>query len=478
MRPPGTKPRRRAAPPGISARLCSWVRLEAHANGAIAACIEGESISLGTFGATAARCAQELRTGLPLSSLAPEIRNKEIDLLVRRLAGHGLLEYRLGDDEADDLVVIEPQVLGYWPQIPRLNDADALTLSRFAYMRRRGNDMVLESPRAGALFKFRDPKFASFVAMLATPRQFKDILRQDGFPGTELLGLLVDGQVLFKVDNSNESGLRSAEGDNSLVLWDFHDLLFHARSTEGRHANPLGGIYPHEGVIPQLPAVRPSWPGKKIDLRNILASNPDGMAPVAKLLRERHSTREFDDRQPITLAELSKFLDATARILSQASAADVSDDHPETVRPYPTAGASYELELYLAVNNCEGLPQGFYHYDAGAHGLTPIDVPANELKALLLGAAYAMGVDGAPQILITIAARFGRVSWKYSSIAYSLILKDLGVLTQTLYLSATEMGLGGCAIGIANVDQFAKMTGIGFHIEGPVGQFAIGRGAT
>ena len=82
-----------------------------------------------------------------------------------------------------------------------------------------------------------------------------------------------------------------------------------------------------------------------------------------------------------------------------------------------------------------------------------------------------------PQILITIAARFGRTSWKYSSIAYALILKDVGVLMQTFYLMAADMGLGGCAIGTTNIDLFAKMTGIEFHVEGPVGQFALGRGA-
>jgi SagB-type dehydrogenase family enzyme len=128
-------------------------------------------------------------------------------------------------------------------------------------------------------------------------------------------------------------------------------------------------------------------------------------------------------------------------------------------------------------DKCEELARGFYHYDASAHVLVPIGVPTNELKALLAGAAYAMGAPAAPQILITITARFGRISWKYSSIAYSLILKDVGVLTQTFYLMATDMGLGGCAIGIANIDLFAKMTGIEFHVEGPVGQFAIGRGA-
>ena len=96
---------------------------------------------------------------------------------------------------------------------------------------------------------------------------------------------------------------------------------------------------------------------------------------------------------------------------------------------------------------------------------------------MLKAAEFAMGAPAVPQILITIAARFGRISWKYSSIAYALILKDAGVLMQTLYLMATDMGLGGCAIGSTNIDLFAKMTGLEFHVEGAVGQFALGRGA-
>ena len=105
----------------------------------------------------------------------------------------------------------------------------------------------------------------------------------------------------------------------------------------------------------------------------------------------------------------------------------------------------------------------------------PIGVRAQELDAQLAAAEFAMGAPAAPQILITIAARFGRVSWKYSSVAYSLILKDVGVLLQTLYMMATDMRLGGCAIGTNNIDLFAKMTGLEFHVEGPVGQFALGR---
>jgi SagB-type dehydrogenase family enzyme len=392
------------------------------------------------------------------------------------------LEYRLGRSRnVEEEVVIEPQLPDYWPRVPQLGNADVLVLSRFAYMRRRGNEMVLESPRAGALFRICNPKIATALATLSSPQQIGRLRRQDGFPGLELLPLLVDCQILFKVDPARDSGLRAAEGDDNLVLWDFHDLLFHARSTEGRHANPLGGVYPYAGVMPPLPAVRPRWPGKKIDLRKVSAAHSQAISPVPKLLRERHSTRSFDDQRPITLGELSRFLDSTARVQSKFdSKVDPGDGGPVVtyaVRPYPSGGGSYELELYLAVDTCEGLPRGLYHYDAGEHALVPIGVRAQELDALLTGAQFAMGAPAVPQVLITIAARFGRVSWKYSSIAYALILKDVGVLMQTLYLMATEMGLGGCAIGTANIDLFAKMTGIEFHVEGPVGQFALGRGA-
>ena len=480
---PEKKRGRRATPPMVFARLASRVTLEAHASGKIIACFDGYSVGLGAFSAATADRAQDLRIGLPLASFASGGRNidKEIDLLVRRLAGHGLLEYRLGRSANDgDQVVIEPQVADYWPRTPRLGNADVLVLSRFAYMRRRGNEMVLESPRAGALFKICNPKIATAIAILSTPRQIKQLRRQDGFPGVELLALLVDCQILFKIDAAGDSGLRPAEGDGNLVLWDFHDLLFHTRSTEGRHANPLGGLYPYAGVMPPLPAVRPRWPGKKIDLRKFSAAHSEAISPVAKVLHERHSTRSFDDRRPITLAELSRFLDGAARVVSRwESGADIGDAGPMvayTVRPYPSAGASYELEFYLAVDRCEGLARGFYHYDAGGHVLVPIGTRTHELQALLTGAGFAMDAPAPPQILITIAARFGRISWKYSSLAYALILKDVGVLTQTLYLMATDMGLGGCAIGSTNIDLFAKMTGIEFHVEGPVGQFALGRG--
>jgi SagB-type dehydrogenase family enzyme len=477
--PASGKNQGRKTTPVIAARLSDHVTLEGQADGNVVARFEGYAQGLGKFTPATIKRLSELRTGLPLVSISRgRAGDKEINLLVQRLARSGLLEYRLGPARGgQDSVVIEPQIADYSPQISKIGNTDTIALSRFAYLRRRRTEMVLESPRAGALFRITDPKMAAALVTLSKPQKISRYRKERGFPGLEFLGLLMDCQILFKLRDGDSDGLRPSEGDPSLVLWDFHDLLFHTHSTEGRQANPIGGLYSYSDLTAPLPAVRPPWPGKTIDLDGAVTSPP---SPFAGLLDARHSIRDFDDGHPITLGELATLLQTTARVRAKWTApSDMGEEGPEVSyasRPYPSGGAAYELELYLAVNQCEGLARGFYHYDAERHALTPIEVRPQDLDAQLSDAEFAIGASGAPHILIVIAARFGRVSWKYSSVAYSLILKDVGVLTQTLYLAATDLGLGGCAIGTNNIGRFARMTGLEFSTEGPVGLFALGRG--
>jgi SagB-type dehydrogenase family enzyme len=481
LRAPAKKPKRRAsAGPVVSVRLNAQVLLQAQGDGRVTASFDGFSISLGQYSFAALKRAQGIGAGLPLASFSSgKAVDKEIALLVQRLARMGLLEYRFGTAPRE-LAIIEPQISGYWPKIAKCGAGETIVLSRFAYLRRRGNDMVLESPRAAALFRICDPKLAGFFATLSSPQKIGELRRQPGFPGLELIGLLLDCDILFKVGKTD--GLRPSEGDDKLVVWDFHDLLFHTRSTEGRQSSPIGGRYAHVDTIAPPPAVRAPWSGEAIELQDFPA--PAEPSAFVKLLRERHSTRDFDEAQPITLAELAQFLETAARV--QWKWSDPLDFGDGTVgpkidytrRPYPSAGSAYELELYLAVAACEGLAPGFYHYDAERHALVPIAAREQDIAMQFEAAQFAMDAPTRPQILLTIAARFPRISWKYSAIAYSLILKDVGVLLQTLYLTASDMNLGGCAIGTANIELFARMTGQEFHHEGPVGQFALGRSRT
>jgi SagB-type dehydrogenase family enzyme len=479
LRAPVKKQKRKSAAPVVSARLNAHVHLQAQGDGNVTASFDDFTLPLGRYSIDALKRAQGIGAGLPFASFSSAKRvDKEIALLVRRLARTGLLEYRLGTANKD-LAIIEPQIAGYWPQVTKCALSDTIALSRFAYLRRRGNDMVLESPRSAALFRICDPRIASFLATLSSPQKIGTLRRLPGFPGLELLGLLLDCDILLSVGKAGEA-LRPSEGDERLVVWDFHDLLFHSRSTEGRQSSPIGGRYPHLDAIAPPPAVRAPWTGEAIDLKKIAA--PAEPSPFVKLLRERHSTRDFDEAQPITLAELARFLESAVRVQSRWSepldfgGGDIGPEISYTRRPYPSAGSAYELELYLAVNACEGLPPGFYHYDAERHALVPIPAEGQAVALQFEAAQYAMDAPMPPQILFTIAARFDRVAWKYSAIAYSLILKDVGVLLQTLYLTATDMNLGGCAIGTGNIELFARTTGQDFHHEGPVGQFALGRG--
>ena len=89
-------------------------------------------------------------------------------------------------------------------------------------------------------------------------------------------------------------------------------------------------------------------------------------------------------------------------------------------------------------------------------------------------AGMASGGQGTPQILLAITARFPRVMWTYRSIAYGLILRNTGVLYQTLYLAACEMGLAPCAIGSGDSARFARLTGLDPFAEGMVGEFILG----
>jgi oxazoline/thiazoline dehydrogenase len=147
---------------------------------------------------------------------------------------------------------------------------------------------------------------------------------------------------------------------------------------------------------------------------------------------------------------------------------------PFAPRPYPCGGASYELEVYLVVDRCLGLAPGFYRYDAEAHHLAALRAPDVDTDALLDGACAASGASSRPQVLLTIAARFQRQSWKYAGIAYATTLKDLGALYATLYLVATAMGLAPCALGVGDSERFCRLAGTDRYTEATVGEFMIG----
>ena len=183
--------------------------------------------------------------------------------------------------------------------------------------------------------------------------------------------------------------------------------------------------------------------------------------------------------EPVTADELGDLLYRTARVRALVTPGDQEPregrDPRLSDRPYPGGGACYELELYVTVGRCAGLARGVYHYDPFGHRLEPVDADAAVVDGLLSDAAERATMDAAPQVLITLTARFRRISWKYEGLAYATVLKDVGVLFQSLYLVCTAMRLAPCALGAVRADATARALRTDWLLEPTVGQFILGR---
>jgi SagB-type dehydrogenase family enzyme len=420
--------------PGLAA---AWERLAGSTEGA---------------GATEAELTEAVTAAQDERALIP------LQLLLRRLHTGGWLVRELRSDERP-LATLEP--LGH--TLPALRGRagarSALVLSRFAHLRAENGELRLETARAPVSLLLHDPGLAATVARLATPA-----------PRAELAP---DAEAAALLDLLHAAGFvvpAEEEAQAPLALWSFADLLLHARSRVGRNAGGYGGTYRLRGVVEPAPALKPVS-GRTLELPapDLERRQREDM-PLAAVFEQRRSIRRHDDGDPISAAELGEFLYRSARVRQT-----FRDSLQElSARPYPGGGAVYELELYPLVNCCAGLEPALYRYEPGSHALEHIADPGPPVGLLSEYGRLTAEMETPPQVLIMIAARFRRAMWKYESMAYALVLKDVGVMYQTMYSVATAMGLAPCALGGGPADAFAAAARVDYYEESSVGEFLLG----
>ncbi|MEU8362755.1 SagB family peptide dehydrogenase [Nonomuraea sp. NPDC048882] len=251
-----------------------------------------------------------------------------------------------------------------------------------------------------------------------------------------------------------------------------------ARSATGLAAGPAAGFAP--GLAAGLatasaagsasesvtePAAGPAVDLPRPDLERVLATD----LKLTEVLRARRSVRDHDTDRPITVGQLAEFLHRCAATSDRPTP---YGDRPR--RAYPGGGGVHELELYVVAHQVDGLEPGTYHYDGYGHRLEPLARRAGAERTLLEAARSMSGARARPQVLLLVTARFERLMWVYEGLAYALVLKNLGVLMQTMYLVATAMGLGGCALGTSAPRAFQRISGADPLSEDVVGEFMLG----
>lgn len=377
--------------------------------------------------------------------------------VITRLETDGLLAHAVAQGE-EILLELHPLAAGHTFAPRAIPLSDRFLLSRFALCHREGTTLTLDSPLGHAKILLRTPRAAALCAALCTPSTILELAEVTLLPPravADCLTLLASAGCLADEDDKPP-----------LLYWAPHDLMFHARSRAGRHDQPLGATY-RFGAAAEPPGDvrdRPSGPALPLfrpDLARLMSQD----APFTRVLETRRSVRAFG-HTPLSLEQLGEFLYRSARYKGQ-----IGDKRPGP-RPYPAAGGIYELEVYVVSDCCNGLAAGMYHYDPYQHALVPRSALSPACQWLVHQARRA--TTESAQVLLVLAARFPRMFFKYQSIGYSLILKDVGVLQQTMSLVAAAMNLGVCIAGCGDSDVFREALGSDYFEETSVGELVLG----
>lgn len=385
-------------------------------------------------------------------------------VLSNRLGKAGLTETRTLCDQA---VLTGRVPLGPGPSSPwtYYSPTSEYTVSPFMMVHQVDGELVAQSPHSHLGAVLHETGFRVLSALSTAPTSGPALADSLGVDARVIEAILSDLLVAgcLEVHDSNEK-----ERPRSIRQWNLHDAWLHSRTRGARIVKGWGATYPMDGddALPALPDT------ERFEPKLTLPEPMTGSQPLNDVMEQRASLRKFDDANPITKAELSTLLYRVARTRKIVTSADGRDHLVD--RPYPSGGALHEIEFYPIVRLCDGIEPAVWHYESASHQLAKVAPLGPATDRLLQSATYATMNDDLPQVLIVLTARFGRVMWKYETIAYSLILKHVGVVMESLYLVATDIGVAGCAVGSGDAGDFAVASGIDFFEEGSVGEFVVG----
>lgn len=288
-----------------------------------------------------------------------------------------------------------------------------------------------------------------------------DLLKIDSLELKKALQLLtklrfVHKEPLTKEDSSSSDARR----------WEPVDLAWQ------RQRN-YGGAYPMSGRLGKSPSPIKHVKGlSSVALPRVHNSdNSEKKHSLLGTLNNRKSIRKYS-KYSMDISDLSRFLYYSARIKKIFK----SDQGTLTKRPYPSGGGRYPLEIYVVNNRISDIQKALYYYDPYKHKLLLL---SRNKKYQRKFNEFILDVQGQsmnrePDVVLIITAVFARTMWKYSKIALSLIMSDLGGLYQTMYLIATEMNLAPCPLGGTHEQLVRDWLNLDWFEESHVGTFMLG----
>lgn len=162
------------------------------------------------------------------------------------------------------------------------------------------------------------------------------------------------------------------------------------------------------------------------------------------IINSRKSHRVYTE-EPMSLLELSYLLWCAQGVKSVRGKATAA------FRTVPSGGARHPFECYLLIRKVDGLECGLYHYLPFKHQIEYLGCPDDPQQFLSQSVLFQDWACKA-NVIFYFSCVFYRAEWRYGVFAHAPLLIDSGHITQNLYLAATSIGHGGCAIAAVNTD--------------------------
>jgi putative peptide maturation dehydrogenase len=201
-------------------------------------------------------------------------------------------------------------------------------------------------------------------------------------------------------------------------------------------------------------------------------------APVRRefdaLLAQRKTCRNFDGDAAVGAADLATMLH---RVWGAIGTLELAPGAIAVKKNSPAGGGLHAVEAYVLVQRAEGLAPGFYHYLALDHALEPLQALTAEEAAgfahrFVAGQNWFANVP----VMVVMTARFDRLFWKYRrhTKAWRVVHLDVGHLSQTMYLSAADLGLGAFVTAAINDREIERALALTPMQEGAIAIVGFG----
>jgi SagB-type dehydrogenase family enzyme len=234
-------------------------------------------------------------------------------------------------------------------------------------------------------------------------------------------------------------------------------LLYHLNS------EPWGNVDAYQSVA------------YEVEYKQVTPSSPPLSLPkpsesdITRLASQRYSCRAYEPKT-LPLSTLSSLLWGSYGITRTDET--LLGGSLALMRPVPSAGGLFPLEVYVATQRVQDLPDGLHHYNVRNHTLEPLsDEPI--FKALQPHLFMFQAIEHANAIVF-LAAVFKRTQKKYGPRGYRYILLEAGHVAQNLCLLAVEQELGSLCMGGYTDGELNRVLGLNPLEEGVVYSVAVG----